>query len=148
MTGGNRYLSDARRRQCCLYRWDRDAQTRSVWRLPIGSTRPLHNAATSRAVLAFLSDAEIEDYIHRNQPMDLTPSAAGTISPENVMGRDRGYQKKTATPSPIAIRRQSKSVWLFRFGMLMGRFMARWPSEAQRSVLPINQRNSFRSLER
>jgi DNA-binding IclR family transcriptional regulator len=66
-----------------------------VWRLHIGSTRPLHNAASSRAVLAFLPDQEIEDYITRNAPLDLTPSI-GTISPADLWAeirtiRDQGY---------------------------------------------------------
>jgi IclR family acetate operon transcriptional repressor len=54
-----------------------------VWRLQIGSTRPLHNAASSRAVLAFLPDDEINAYISRNAPLDLTPSV-GTISPDDL----------------------------------------------------------------
>jgi DNA-binding IclR family transcriptional regulator len=54
-----------------------------VWRLQIGSTRPLHNAASSRAVMAFLPDSEIDDYIRRNAPLDLAPSS-GTISPEDL----------------------------------------------------------------
>jgi IclR family acetate operon transcriptional repressor len=54
-----------------------------VWRLQIGSTRPLHNAASSRAVLAFLPDDEIDAYIRRNVPLDLAPSS-GTISPEDL----------------------------------------------------------------
>jgi DNA-binding IclR family transcriptional regulator len=66
-----------------------------VWRLPIGSTRPLHNAASSRAVLAFLPDSEIEDYIKRNAPLDLAPSI-GTISADDLWReirtiRQQGY---------------------------------------------------------
>jgi DNA-binding IclR family transcriptional regulator len=45
-----------------------------TWRNQIGDSRPLHSVASSRAVLAFLPDAEIEDYIARKSPMRLSGS--------------------------------------------------------------------------
>jgi DNA-binding IclR family transcriptional regulator len=45
-----------------------------VWRLSVGDLRPLHSAASPRAILANLSDAEIDAYIERNSPLLLTGS--------------------------------------------------------------------------
>ncbi len=81
----------------------------SVWRLEIGDLRPLHWTASSRVVLAFLPDAEIEDYIRRNQPMRLGPTGA-PVDPEQLWQEIReiracghAMQHRAAPPNMVSI---------------------------------------------
>ncbi|HEY0106206.1 MAG TPA: IclR family transcriptional regulator [Rhizomicrobium sp.] len=67
-----------------------------TWRNQIGDYRPLHSVASSRAVLAFLTDAEIEDYIARRSPLKM--SGNQTVSPQELWSavreiRARGYAR-------------------------------------------------------
>ncbi|MEI9931191.1 MAG: IclR family transcriptional regulator [Rhizomicrobium sp.] len=79
-----------------------------TWRNQIGDYRPLHSVASSRAVLAFLPDAEIEDYIARKSPMKI--SANEEISADDLRDsirqiREQGYSRyqRAAQPRMVSV---------------------------------------------
>ena len=53
-----------------------------TWRNQIGDRRPLHAVASSRVVLAFLSDEEVDSYIARKSPMRM--AGGGTVSADEL----------------------------------------------------------------
>jgi DNA-binding IclR family transcriptional regulator len=66
-----------------------------VWRMPIGGLRPLHSTASGRAMLAYSSDDDIDDYIRRHRPMRFHNSEETISGPELWQEikaiRGRGY---------------------------------------------------------
>jgi IclR family acetate operon transcriptional repressor len=79
-----------------------------TWRNQIGDNRPLHSVASSRAVLAFLPDATIDDYIARHEPMRISDSE--TISPDELWSsvrqiRAQGYSqyRRKARPRMVSV---------------------------------------------
>ena len=79
-----------------------------TWRNQIGDSRPLHSVASSRAVLAYLSDADIEDYIARHNPMRI--SETETISADALRSsirqiRLQGYSRyqRKARPHMVSV---------------------------------------------
>lgn len=79
-----------------------------AWRTQIGALRPLHASASGRVILAFQSDAEIENYSERNAPMRLN-RPNGVMKPADLQRsiqaiRQRGYEiaRRGANPTMAA----------------------------------------------
>jgi DNA-binding IclR family transcriptional regulator len=79
-----------------------------TWRNQIGDSRPLHSVASSRAVLAFLPDTEIDDYIARKSPLKI--SANEELSTNDLWDsirliREQGYSRyqRTARPRMMSV---------------------------------------------
>ena len=79
-----------------------------TWRNQIGDYRPLHSVASSRAVLAFLPDAEIDDYIARKSPMKISTTeevSAGDLWNAIRQIRVQGFARyqRAARPRMVSV---------------------------------------------
>ena len=79
-----------------------------TWRNQIGDSRPLHAVASSRVVLAFLSDEEIDGYIARKSPMKMPGGeivSAAELWASLRQIRELGYaiNRRNARPRMVSV---------------------------------------------
>lgn len=78
-----------------------------AWRTQIGALRPLHSSASGRAVLASMSDDEINAYAERRSPMQLS-RPSGVMKPAELWRavqaiRQRGYEVARRGSNPVMV---------------------------------------------